>query len=368
MREVSIREKKITETGIIGILANVLLAVGKAIVGLIAGAVSVIFDAINNLSDAISSIITIIGVKLSKKKPTKKHPYGFGRIEYFSTIIIAAIILATGATACYEAIQKIIHPEDVEFTWVTAVVVGSAIVVKIALGLFTRARGKKYNSESLVASGTDALMDSIISVATLVSIGVFLIWNVNIDGWIGVLISIFIIKAGLEALFEGISHVMGKRPDAAITLAIKKSVNEIPGVLGTYDLLLHNYGPENAIGSLHVEIDSNLTAEEIHKLTMQIQMKLMEEFHIMMTVGIYAVNKKDKEKYEKIREIIKSYPGTLGFHGLFADDDMKNMSFDILVDFTIKDKKSFIDEVTSKVKEEYPDYNVYINLDMNYSD
>jgi cation diffusion facilitator family transporter len=134
-REIDIREKKITETGIIGILANVGLATGKAIVGLLAGAVSVILDAVNNLTDAISSIVTIIGIKLSKKKPTDKHPYGFGRIEYFSTIIIAVIILATGITSGYESVMKIIHPTEVDFSWVTMVVVGSAIVVKIILGL-----------------------------------------------------------------------------------------------------------------------------------------------------------------------------------------------------------------------------------------
>lgn len=368
MREVSVREKKITQTGIIGILANIGLAIGKATVGLIAGAVSIILDAINNLSDAISSVVTIIGIKLSKKKPTEKHPFGFGRIEYFSSIIISSIILATGITSCYEAIQRIIHPEDVEFSWVTAVIVGSAILVKIALGLFTRARGKKYNSDSLVASGTDALMDSLISVATLISIGVALIWKINIDGWIGVLISLFIIKAGIEMLLEAVSNVMGRRPDAEITKAIKASVNSIPEVLGTYDLVLHNYGPEFAIGSLHVEIDSYLTAEDIHRLTMTIQSKIMEEFHVMMTVGIYAIDPKEKDKYDTIEKIIESFNGALGFHGLFVDNDAKHMSFDVLIDFTIRDKKKFIEEVISKVNEKYEGYTISINLDTNYSD
>lgn len=368
MREVSEREKKITQTGVIGILANIALATGKAIVGLIAGAVSIILDAINNLSDAISSIVTIVGIKLSKKKPTEKHPFGFGRIEYFSSIIISAIILATGVTSCYEAIQRIIHKEDVDFSYVTLIIVFSAIIVKVILGLFTKSRGKKYNSDSLVASGTDALMDALISVATLISIGVYMIWKVNIDGWIGVLISIFIIKAGIEMLLEAVSSVMGKRPDAGITKAIKASVNSIPGVLGTYDLVLHNYGPEFAIGSLHVEIDSYLTAEDIHRLTMTIQSKIMEEFHVMMTVGIYAVDSKDKEKQEDIKKIIESFDGALGFHGLFVDDDKKTMSFDVLIDFTIRDKKKFIEEVISKVNEKYEGYTISINLDTNYSD
>ena len=368
MREVTEREKKITETGIIGILANVLLATGKAIVGLIAGAVSVVLDAINNLSDAISSVITIVGIKLSKKKPTKKHPYGFGRIEYFSAIIISAIILATGVTSCYEAIQKIITPTDVEFSWVTAVVVGSAIIVKIFLGLFTRARGKKYNSDSLVASGTDAMMDSIISVATLISIGVSLIWKVNIDGWIGALISLFIIKAGLEMLLEAVSNVMGARPDSAITMSIKQKVKEINGVRGAYDLVLHNYGPDSAIGSIHVEIDSSMSAEEIHALTMKIQSMIIEEFHIFLTVGIYAIDLSHMDKYEQIEAMVKAFDGVLGFHGLFVSDEEKYMSFDVLIDFTVKDKLKFIEDVKKKVNEVYPEYKIIVNLDLNYSD
>ncbi|MBQ2471765.1 MAG: cation transporter [Acholeplasmatales bacterium] len=368
MNDLKEREKKITQTGIIGILANIGLATGKAIVGLIAGAVSVILDAINNLSDAISSVITIIGIKLSKKKPTEKHPYGFGRIEYFSTIIIAAIILATGVTSCYEAIEKIIHPSDIEFSWVTAVVVGSAIVVKIVLGLFTRGRGKKYNSESLVASGTDALMDSLISIATLISIGVSLIWKVNIDGWIGAFISLFIIKAGIEMLLEAVSNVMGARPDAAITKAIKRDVNSINGVRGAYDLVLHNYGPDQAIGSIHVEIDSSMSAEEIHILTMQIQTLIIEKYHVVLTVGIYAIDVNETDKYEQIQGIVKSFEGALGCHGFFIDNEKKFISFDVLVDFTVTDKGKFKANIENKTKEIFEGYNVNVNLDLNYSD
>ena len=368
MNDLKEREKKLTQTGITGILANIGLATGKAIVGLIAGAVSVVLDAINNLSDAISSVITIIGSKLSKKKPTEKQPYGFGRIEYFSTIIIAAIILATGVASCYEAVEKIIHPIDIEFSWVTAVVVGSAIVVKIALGLFTRRRGKKYNSESLVASGTDALMDSFISIATLISIGVSLIWQVNIDGWIGALISLFIVKAGIEMLLEAVSHVMGARPDAAITKAIKRDVNSIKGVRGAYDLVLHNYGPDQAMGSIHVEIDSRMNAEEIHILSMQIQSLIIERYHVLLTVGIYAIDDNETDKYEQIQGIVKSFEGALGCHGFFIDHEKKFISFDVLVDFTVTDKGKFITNIENKTKEIFEGYNVSINLDLNYSD
>lgn len=368
MDEMKQREKKITETGIIGVIANLILASLKAIIGLLSGAVSIILDAINNLTDSISSIVTIIGIKLSKKAPTKKHPFGFGRIEYFSTIIISAIILATGITSGYEAIQRIIHPSKVSFSWITITVVASAIFIKVFLGLFTRNRGKKYNSESLVASGMDALMDALISVATLIGIATYLIWKVNLDGYIGLLIGIFICKAGIEMLLESISDVIGNRPDSSITLAIKKDITEIPSVLGAYDLILHNYGPDRAIGSVHIEISSEMSAEEIHILTMNIQEMIIKKYSVFLTVGIYAVLSEELDHYEIIKDIVKNTEHTLGCHGFYLNHEKNFISFDVLVDFTVKDKMAFIEQMKKKVEKEFPDYTISINLDLNYSD
>jgi divalent metal cation (Fe/Co/Zn/Cd) transporter len=264
--------------------------------------------------------------------------------------------------------MKIIHPTEVDFSWVTMVVVGSAIVVKIILGLFTRGRGKKYNSDSLVASGTDAMMDSIISLATLIGIGIYFIWDLNLDGYIGALISVFIIKAGLEMMFEAIGDVIGKRPDSAITLAIKEDIAKISPVMSAVDLVLHNYGPDQAIGSIHVEIPSSLSADDIHRLTMEIQKTIVEKYHVMLTVGIYAIDMEQKEAYNTIKDIVFAFPGVIGFHGLFIDTETKNMSFDAVVDFTVKDKKKFVEDVINKVKEAYPEYSIYVNLDLNYSD
>ena len=362
------REKNITKTSAIGILANVLLSGLKAVVGLLAGAVSVILDAINNLSDAISSVVTIIGIKLSKKKPNQKHPYGYGRIEYFTALIISLIIIATGASSFIEAIKKIITPDEIDFKWYSAVIIGSAIVVKILLGLYTRHQGKKYNSDALVASGTDALMDSIVSVATLIGIGVSLIWKVNIDGYIGCIIACFILKAGIEILLDSISNVMGARPDSEITKSIKNDIKSIDGVTGAYDLILHNYGPDRAIGSVHIEISSSLSASDIHLLTMKIQKLIMEKYHIILTVGLYAIDEKYRDVYNNIERIVKETKGTLGCHGFFVNDKEKYISFDCVIDFTVLDKQLFIDDMTKKIKELYNDYIVYINLDLNYSD
>ena len=368
INNIELRSKKITQTGIIGIITNILLVIGKAIVGIIAGSVSVILDAVNNLSDAVSSIITVIGIKLARKKPTNKHPFGFGRVEYFSAIIIAAIILATGITSIVESIEKIITPTETSFTIVSAIIIGSAIIVKIVLGLYTRKMGKKYNSDSLVASGVDAIMDSIVSTATLIGIIITLVFDINIDGWIGAAISLLIIKAGLEMLIGSISDVMGARPDSAITLAIKEEVSKIDGVEGAYDLVLHNYGPDRAIGSIHIEISSDIEADRIHIMTMQIQHIIMEKFHVVLTVGIYAIDAKENDNYDKIRQIVKEYDGALGCHGFFIDREKKFISFDVLVDFTVKDKIAFVENIAKRVSEIFPEYKTYITLDLNYSD
>ena len=363
-----LRAKKITQTGLIGILTNILLVVGKAIVGIIAGSVAVILDAINNLSDAISSLVTIIGIKLAKKKPTQKHPYGYGRVEYFSTIIIAAIILGTGVTSIVESIEKIITPTKTSFTYVSAIIIGVAILAKIILGLYTRKMGRKYNSDSLVASGIDAIMDSIVSAATLAGIIISILFNINVDGWIGTVISIMILKAGLEMLLDGINDIMGARPEAEITKAIKADVCSIEGVEGAYDLILHNYGPDRAIGSIHVEISSLLSADEIHSMTMKIQSLIMKNYHIALTVGIYAVDAKENDNYEIIRNIVKELDGALGCHGFFINHELKTISFDVLVDFTVKDKQAFCENVANLVIDKFPGYYPVINLDLDYSD
>ena len=366
MRDV--REKNITRTSIIGIIANVLLSALKAVVGLLAGAVSIVLDAVNNLSDAISSVVTIIGIKLSRKKPNNKHPFGYGRIEYFTALIIGLIIVATGASSLVEAIKKIITPEELSFEWYTAIIIGSSIVLKIGLGLFTKRQGKKYNSDALQASGVDAIMDSVVSAATLIAILVSMIWQFNIDGYVGCLIAVFIIKAGIGILFESISNVMGVRPDSAITKEIKATIKSLDEVSGAYDLIIHNYGPDKAIGSVHVEISSSLNASDIHKLTMKIQSLIMEKFHIILTVGIYALDEAYEPIYKQIEEIVKNIDGTLGSHGYYVDPEAKLISFDCVVDFTINDKAKFCKDLIAKVNELYPDYNVNVNLDLNYSD
>ena len=363
-----IREQQITRTSVIGIIANLFLAGFKAFVGLLSHSIAIVLDAVNNLTDAMSSVITILGVKLAKRRPDAKHPFGYGRIEYFSAVIIAAIVLAAGATSLVESVKKIFHPETPDYQFVTLLIVAVAVVVKLLLGRFVKAQGEKYNSDALVASGSDASFDAIISASTLVGALITLLFHVNLDGIIGAVISVFILKAGLEMLLDSMGDIMGRRPDAAITRDIRDTVNAIPGVLGAYDLVLHNYGPDSAIGSIHVEVPADTDARALHRLTREIQERIIEKFRVFLTVGIYAIETSRQAEHEAIYNTAVRHPGVLGTHGVYIDDEKKLLTFDVVVDFTVRDKGALCRELQAELAEQFPGYTIVINCDTNYTD
>ena len=236
------RSQEIIRTSWIGIAANVLLAGFKAAVGILASSVAIVMDAVNNLSDALSSVITIVGTKLSQRPADRKHPFGFGRIEYFSAIIIAVIVLSAGITSLIESVKKIFDPTEPSYTTTTLVVIVVAIVVKLILGQYVKKKGEQLNSDALIASGSDALFDAVITLATLISAGVMLLWGVSLDGILGALISIVIIKAGIEMLASPVNELLGTSISADFAKQIQKEVADFEGVHGVFDLILHNYG------------------------------------------------------------------------------------------------------------------------------
>lgn len=365
------RSKKIVRTSIIGIIANLGLVAVKAIVGLFANSISIIMDAVNNLSDALSSVITIVGTKLAQKKPDAKHPYGHGRIEYITSLVISIIILVAGSAAIAESVVNIFNPRDVKFELYSVILIAIAVVVKIVLGLYFRYQGKKLNSEALKGSGIDALFDALLSLGTLISIGVMLIWKVNIEGYVGAIIGAFMIKSGIDVLRHSLSSIIGERTSKETSEAIKHLVCQNPQVLGAYDLIVNNYGPDRGIGSIHIEVDDKLTAKEIHPLTRNIAAQVFMKFGIIMTVGIYASNSSDSE-IVKIRDAIRkevlSHPSIKQMHGFYCDQELKSISFDVIVDFKDKDAPKLIEEIKKNLGEQFPDYHFYVVEDKDFSD
>lgn len=368
------REKTIVRTSIIGILGNLLLVGFKGVVGIIAGSISIVMDAVNNLTDALSSVITIVGTKLSNKKPDKKHPFGHGRIEYITSTLIAAIILFAGGMAIYESILSIIDyfktKELPNFSIVSLIIIGVAILVKVAIGIFYKIQAKKVDSQTLSASGTDALFDAILSTATLV--GAIFAYTLHwyVEGYLGIIIGLFIIRSGIEVLRESISSIIGERYDAEETKEIIKDINSIPGVHGAYDLIINSYGHKRSIGSVHVGVDGNLNAYQIQKIERAILELMYTKYNIFMTTGIYAENietPESKEIFISLTNHIKDHPTILQLHGFFVDVENKTCNFDLVVSFDDKDQEETIAHFKETLEKEFPDYKFYVQLDKDYS-
>ena len=239
------RSQKIIRTSILGIVINLILVAFKGAVGLLSHSIAVLLDAVNNLSDALSSLITILGTKLANKAPDKKHPYGYGRIEYLTGMLIAVIVLFAGLSAAKESVEKILHPEAASYTWVSILIITVGIAAKFLTGRYVKGVGEALHSSALVASGSDAYFDSILSTGTLIGALLNLFLGLNLEGWIGAVISLIILKAGIEMLLETLGSITGERADSELTEEIKAAVTARPEVHGAYDLTLHNYGPTN---------------------------------------------------------------------------------------------------------------------------
>ena len=365
------RSKQIIRTSVVGIVSNVLLAAFKALVGLLAHSVAIVLDAVNNLSDALSSVITIIGTKLSVKPADRNHPFGYGRVEYFTAIIIAVIVLTTGITSLIESVKKIINPTQPKYTTVTLVVIIVAIVAKLALGWYVRRQGKKLESDALIASGSDALFDAIITLATLVSAGIMLLWNVSIDGYLGALISLLIIKAGIEMLASPINQLLGARASQEMVREIKSEIASMEGVQGVFDIILHSYGPNLSIGSLHIGVPDTMTAHQIHGLTRHISEVMMERHGIVMTVGVYANPTGDNKPAELQRTVVQALmrqEHVVQVHAFYVYDDGNRVSVDVVPDMTVTDDQAFTQDLQAQLKQILPDLQFSIVIDHNYSD
>ena len=359
------RNKKIIRTSILGILTNIVLVAFKATIGLFVNSIAIILDAVNNLTDVISSVVTIIGTKLANKAPDREHPYGHGRIEYFTSVIIAIIILLAGVMAIKESCEKIISPADTKYSIITLVIIGVTVFVKFFLGTYVKKVGKNVNSQSLVASGKDALWDSVVSFSTLIAGIINYIWNFNLEGYVGVIISLLIIKSAIGMLKESANSMLGERADSELSAKIKERVLQFDNVQGVYDLALHNYGPNKIIASAHIQVGDELHTREIHRLSRQIEVQIYEKYGIILTLGVYAANESGKYKKMKqeVEAVVKEYSTVVQMHGFYVDEEVKVISLDLVFLFEEKDAVAKMREIQRKIKRLYSGYKVYIVLD-----
>ena len=372
MNEQASRNKTIIRTSVLGIAANVFLAAFKAVVGLTANSIAIVMDAVNNLSDAASSVITIIGTKLAGKEPDKKHPFGYGRIEYLSAMVISLLVLYAGVTAFVESVKKIIHPDTPEYGAAALIIVAAAVVVKLLLGRYVKRVGEQVNSDSLINSGADATMDAVISAATLVAAAIYLLFHISLEAWLGAIIAAVIIKSGLGMLAETLSKILGERADAQLARDIKETITGHPEISGAYDLVLHNYGPDSYNGSVHIEVPDTLSADELDKLIRKVTVEVYQKHDVILTaVGVYSINTRDPEAAsarERVRQLVTEDLNVLQMHGFYLDQAEKTLRFDIVVSFDAADRRQVYREVCEKVQQAFPDYTLQVAMDTDFSE
>mgnify|MGYP000933258049 FL=1 len=363
------RRKKIIGVSIIGIVANLLLGVLKAVLGLLSGSIALISDALNNITDSSSSLITIVGTKLAAKAPDKQHPFGHGRTEYLTSLLIGGIVFLTGFQSLISSVKAVFNKEDINTDITTAIIIIATISAKILLGTFTENSGKKLNSTALIASGADAKNDAVVSVGTLISTILYMFANISVDGIAGVIISVFILKTAYEVLSDTIKKILGERVDGEIVRGIKDIVRNTEGVINCFDLILNDYGPDFYTGSINVEIEDERSIGEMYPILHEAQTKIYNKYNVFLVFGFYSVDV-DDERYIKIKSLLQNYKDNerhiINYHGIVIDEKDKTIYCDITKDFDITGE-TIIENINRILKEEFPGYNIHVNIDIEFS-
>lgn len=369
--EATKRNKEIIKTSIIGVIANVILAAFKAVVGLVTNSIAVTLDAVNNLSDALASIITIVATVLSGKLPDKKHPLGYGRIEYLSGMIVAALVLYAGITAGVESVKKIIHPEVADYSMISLVIIAAAVVVKFVMGRLIAAKGKELNSSSLIATGADASFDSVLSLSVLISAIIFIKFHISLEAYVGVVIAIIIVKSGFEMMRDTVDEILGQRAEKDMVAKIKSLINEEEEVRGAYDLFINNYGPNKNYASIHIELPDTMTVDEVDVLTRKLQAKVYTETGVILTgVGVYSYNTSNEEvahMRNDISHIVMNHEWAIQMHGFYVDMESKAIRFDVVFSFAINPDEG-VEILTREIGEKYEGYMIHISPDIDIAD
>lgn len=365
------RERTIVRTSVGGILTNVALVAFKSFIGFASGSVAIILDAVNNLTDVLSSVVTIVGIHMASRPADRAHPYGHGRIEYFASMIVAAIIFFAGVSSFWESIQKVLNPELPQYSAPMLVIIAVATVAKVVLGRCYKRVGKRVASDTLIASGADATFDAVISAGTLVAALVAMVWQVSVDGLLGLAISVVIVRSGWQMFERPMNDLLGAREDASFYRQIRADISTFKGVEGVYDLVLHDYGPERHMGACNIGVADTMTAHEINDLTHDIQRLMRGKYGVDMIVGIHAINTHDEhyaQVEERVRAIVERYLGVRQVHGIYIDDEHRDLSVDVLLDFDVADPRSIHNQIQSDLEGAWPGYVVHVRIDRDYSE
>ena len=363
------REGAVVTVSALNILVNLISAAVKVVIGMAVSSIAIVSEGVNNATDSATSLITIVGTKLSAKHPTEKHPFGFGRIEYLTSLLIAVLILFTGAELMESSIKLIFEPQEMSISYVTMAIIAVSAILKLLLGTFTIKEGKRVDSSSLVALGTECRSDSVVSVITLVTALVFLVFRVNLDAYAGIIMALIVLKAGLEVLRQTLSDLLGQSGEKELAQELYRIIRAEPLVLNAADMMLHNYGPDAYSGSVNVEIDHSKTVGEVYAALHELQLRIMHEKHITMVFGIYAVDN-DHQDSRRLRQqvaaFVRKHPHVISFHALYIHPNGADLYVDLVVDYDLRDWDALRKEFTDYMKEHYPERHLELVIETNY--
>lgn len=360
-------------SSVMGIIFNMVLCIAKLTAGTIAGSVAITADAINNLSDASSSIISLLGFRLAGKPADKDHPYGHGRYEYLSGLMVAVLVCAIGIELLKSSFEKIIHPTDVDVTIISLIVLLVSIGVKFYMMYINTTIGKKINSKTLIATAQDSRNDVISTSAVFIAELVLILSDLNIDGYMGLAVAIFIIYSGIGLIKDTLDPILGRRPDESTVLAIHDKIMSYEFILGTHDLMVHDYGPGNIFASVHVEMDAKKDPIESHDIIDNIENDVREELGIHLIIHYDPISTDDgavSEARNSINTIVKTIDMRLTIHDLRIVPGIThtNVVFDCVapMEFEMSDEE-LRNKITTLVARKYPDYICVMKIDRNYA-
>ena len=363
------RKKIISRTSVIGIVVNLLISGTKVLLGVLTSSIAIVSEGVNNATDALTSILTLIGTKLAGKHPDKKHPFGYGRIEYLTSLVIAVIILVSGVEMLISSVKLIFNPAELTISYVSLIIIAESAVIKFFLGVYTIGQGKKADSGALIAVGVESRNDSFVSLVTIISAAVFLIFHFSIDAYAGVITSLIILKSGFDVLKDTVSELLGRPGEEELAKKLYKEIRNTDGVINAADMMLHNYGPNAYSGSVNIEIDHSRTVGEIYQFIHDLQLRIMHEYNVVMVFGIYAVDN-DHEKIREVRKAIGSFINNRehvkSFHAIYFDSSSDKLYCDLVVDYELKNWDELRSDFVSYMAGLYPENTLELTIETEF--
>lgn len=373
VQDPQVRQRYGTLSGAVGIFLNLLLSAGKMIAGLITGSIAITADAFNNLTDAGSSVVTLVGFRMAGKQADDDHPFGHGRIEYLSGLAVSVVILLVGLELAKSSVEKIIHPEPVEFSWLSAGILIAAICVKLWMSYFNRSLSRRIGSAAMAATATDSLSDAVATSAVLLSAIIGKFTGVNIDAWAGILVALFILRAGWGAAKDTLNPLLGQSPDPELVRDIERTVLAHPQVVGIHDMIIHDYGPGRSMMSLHAEVPAGSDIMEVHDEIDAIERELKAKYHIDASIhmdpivtGDETISKARKMVSELVREVDPAM--TIHDFRMTSGPRHRNLIFDVVVPYSVKSTDDEVRrEIERKIRSADPNSFAVIQIDRAYT-